>query len=325
MENTTESTLWAEKTLLTHGYSITGAPERIQETAWSHVLRIATTSGYVFLKITPPELALEANVINILSEYMQHASIPMVIDFNQKLHCFLMQGCGGQARDQQIGTFISEIICAAINEYTRIQIASIPLIKNFLQIGIPDWRLEKLPMLYLQLIQQKDFLLRDGMTNAELQILHALHAKFTDMCASLAAYNIPATLDHCDFHENNILYDQATKKLTIIDWGETVITLPFLSLINCLNEAERRYLLQKTNQEYLAMQDACLTNWHTFATKPKLLEAFKLAEKLWPIYAALAFYRLISGLDCAMLTAKPRNLGTISGHLRAFIFPLKKE
>ena len=45
----------------------------------------------------------------------------------------------------------------------------------------------------------------------------------------------------------------------------------------------------------------CVENWLGVATKQQLLEAFNLTKKLWPIYGALAYYRLMSSVDLQAL------------------------
>ncbi len=54
---------WGNTFLVSHGYQlISSAPDVVQHTPWSYVLRFVTHKGYVYLKQTPELLALEASI-----------------------------------------------------------------------------------------------------------------------------------------------------------------------------------------------------------------------------------------------------------------------
>ena len=252
-----------------------------------------------------------------------HANVPIVIDINQKLYCFLMKDAGNSLRESLQHHFQTDLLCHAIKKYTYIQRAITKQINTFLALGVPDWQLEKLPMLYEQLIGQKEIFQEDGMTIDELHILHKLSPKFSSMCALLSHHKIPATLDHCDFHDNNILIENNTNNITIIDWGETVIAHPFFSMVSCLNNAAYRYALKETDDAYIELQDACLENWLGFTSQDNLLEAIFLTKRLWPIYSSLGFYRLMMSSNTKGFKSYADQyftpLGRLTGFFREFI------
>lgn len=296
MKNPSEVMLWAEKYLTSHGYVIENSPEIIQKMPWSSVMRFSTDKGFVFLKKTPPALSLEPAITMILYDKL-HANVPLVIASNEALYCFLMKDDGNPLRETLKRHFDADLLCQSIKIYTGIQYASIEYINLFLEMGVPDWRLSKLPILYTQLIQDEKRLIEDGITTDELNALHQLQPKFKKFCEQLSEYKIPESLDHCDFHDNNILIDPDTNKITIIDLGETVISHPFFSLINCLRNAMFRYSLKITDKSYCDIKDSCLERWLGLENKMHLLEAFSLAEKLWFIYETLVQYRLMISCD----------------------------
>jgi len=294
MENILKIIKWAEELLLSKGYTINNPPDHILTTPWSRVIRFLTSEGYFYLKQTVPTLSLEPVIIQTLHDTFR-ANVPILVSVNKDLNCFLMKDAGHSLRDSLKRHFEVDLLCEGIKKYTDIQSAAVVYVNIFIEIGVPDWRLEKLPDLYKQLIAQSDFLKEDGMTNDDLKILHELHPKLSTFCKLLSQYKIPETLDHCDFHENNILIENTnnSQNMTIIDWGETVITHPFFSLLRCLDQAVIHHKLTDTSSQYLELQEACLENWLEFEPKEKLIEAMLLAKKLWPIYSALGFYRLM--------------------------------
>ena len=98
---------------------------------------------------------------------------------------------------------------------------------------------------YATLIQQEPLLIADGLTNIELKQLSKLSPKLTEICEKLSQYPLPDTFSHDDFHDNNLLIDLKTQKITMVDLGEVAITHPFFSLLNMLQKIKKNFLLQK--------------------------------------------------------------------------------
>jgi hypothetical protein len=317
MKNNTKIIKWAEEYLLSNGYTINNSPEQIQTTPWSKVIRFTTSRGYIYLKHTPPALSLEPAITKILYDQFQ-ASVPVVIDTNRELHCFLMKDCGNPLREYLKKNFKPSLLGQAIKQYTAIQYAVIENINIFLELGVPDWRLDTLPLLYKKMICHDELLKEDGMTTQELDLLHELYPNFLSMCEKLSNYKIPETLDHCDFHDNNILIEYDSNHMTIIDLGETVITHPFFSLITCLRNAVFRYNLKETDEVYFLLQDACFETWRKFEIINNLSEIFSLATKLWPIYATLGEYRLMASSNAEQFKFLNRR-GRLAMGLKEFI------
>ena len=146
---------WGYQCLASHGYIVTSeTPERVLDTPWSQIVRFATSHGYVYLKQTPASLALEAPIIQLLRTYF-HASVPIVIAHNPELHCFLMQDAGCSLREILKQHFDTGLFCKAIDQFTALQLAIADHVDVLLDIGVPDWRLDKLPDLYRALLVEK--------------------------------------------------------------------------------------------------------------------------------------------------------------------------
>lgn len=319
---------WAEAFLLSHGYTLTASPETIQKTPYSSVVRFLTSSGDIYLKQTPPTLFLEGAIMKVLHDQF-HANVPAVIQQNKALNCFLMKDYGSSLREYLKNDFQPDLLCQGIKKYTTIQRAVENDIDAFFVLGVPDWRLEKLPAFYMELIDEEDeenLLKQDGITTNELKILHELYPVLLSMCKLLSNYKLRETLDHCDFHDNNMLIEKNTKALTIIDWGEVVIAHPLFPLISFISTAGSRYKLQETNLIFIRLEDACFENWLGNISKHDLREAMCLAKKIWPIYSALGYYRLMisanMNTDAAELKSyfnTGRNAGRLAQYFKEFI------
>lgn len=319
MENFLKSIIWAHSCLEARGYRIKTLPEDIQSTPWSCVKRFLTSDGYIYLKITTTALSLEPFISEILYNQF-HGNVPNIIDINKDLNSFLMKDSGSPLHNILQNNFQSDLLVQAIKNYITIQSKTVEHIKVFLDLGVPDWRLKKLPKLYKKLISKRDLFERDGISGNEFDLLDELYSEFCNLCVDLSNYQIPETIDHCDFHSKNILFEKNSNRLTIIDWGETVITNPLFSLVTCINQAKLCYGLDERSQSYINLQEAALENWLNFDSKHNLIEAMFIVKKLWPVYAALGFYRLMeSSNEDKFRLYYANKKGRLAGYLKEFI------
>lgn len=293
MNNQTQIIEWGTDYLTSQGYTIHQSPVILLSTPWSNIIRFSTSKGNFYLKQTPLAIFVEPKIFQILHDQFQ-ASVPFVIAINKNLHCFLMKDGGQSLREYLKADFQPSFLYQAIKEYAAIQRSTEDQIEQFLSLGIPDWRLDKLPRLYDHIITQVDLLKNDGLTDQELQLLQDLSPKFSAQCQLLSQYQVPETLGIYDINTNNVLIDPNTKKLTFIDLGEAVITHPFFSLHTYLNQAITHHSVKEFDQTYNQLQEACFENWLGLASRHQLLEAFNLAKKFWPIYSVLSMNRLIN-------------------------------
>lgn len=310
---------WAYSYLLSHGYNLlSNQVENVQDTPWSYVVRFATTEGYIYLKHTPELLALEATIIQIFHSQF-NASVPKIIANNPKLHCFLMQDAGESLRKILKQKFDEALLCKAIDQFTSLQIAVADHVDVFLDVGVPDWRLDKIPHLYKEMIAQNDLLIADGLSEAEIVQLEGLIPTVSNVCKKLSTYSIKQTFVQPDFNDNNTLIDEISQTITIIDLGEITISHPFFSLLNCLQQIKKHYSLTNKDAIYNRIKDSCFKNYVNFESKDHLLEALSLTNTLFFIYGALSNYRLINACDKTKFTSAFQLQGRISVMLKAFI------
>lgn len=309
---------WGYQTLLSHGYRLSNyLPEKVKDTPWSYVARYTTTDGYIYLKHTPPLLALEAAITQILHDSFC-AAVPQVIAHHTELDCFLMKDAGRPLRDMLKKQFDAALLSQAINQFSTLQLTVADHIELFLDVGVPDWRLEQLPALYQQLLSQKDVLLADGLSEKDINALKASLPKFTDLCEKLSTYAIQPSIAQSDFHDNNILINEGTQQITFIDLGEIVISHPFFSLISCLRQVLFHHGLTDEDDTYRSLMNACLKNYWVLQCQDHLLEAFAIARVLWFVYEGLAQYRLRLACDEEKFIAVQRH-GKLRDVLKDFM------
>jgi hypothetical protein len=307
---------WALSALNNLGFQIEPiTPEIILDTAWSEVCRFQTNFGSVYLKKVPAALSLEANVILLLQQQF-NAPVPQILAHNQEHHCFLMQDAGIPLHDVFKQEFRPNLLIDTMHHYTKLQIDSADKINLLLDLGVPDWRLQQLPRLYNQLMNEEELLIGDGLTQKELKQLKNLENKVQILCDQLASFKVPDTFGHADFHDKNILVNPNTHQTTLIDLGEVVITHPFFSFVNCLYRATEH--LKLPSNQYKKLQEDCFKNWLSIESSAHLFEIIAIIEQCWAIHAVLGEYRLIKSIDpIASITL--RRQGRFAGKLRGWI------
>lgn len=297
MKDSNHVTQWGCEYLLSHNYILNNdLPETMKDTPWSYLIRFETSDGYIYLKHTPPQIALEATIINILRDQF-HLFVPEIIAHNAEFNCFLMRDSGSPLREILKKQFNTALVCKAIDEFTLMQLAVANHVNIFLGIGVPDWRLDKLPYLFKKLLSQQEMLIEDGLSQKEISELEALIPTISILCNKLSTYSITETLVQPDFNDNNTLIDEASKNMTIVDLGEISIAHPFFSLLNFLQQMQKHHGLKADSDAYLMIQDACLKNFMVFEPKENLLDALAISRILWPVYGVLAYHRLMLACD----------------------------
>jgi hypothetical protein len=290
--------------------------EIVVQTPWSSVVRINAGNELFYLKTTPALIALESEIIKILHDQF-HAPVPTVIAHNPELHCFLMKDAGTSLRSILKKKFDTDLFCKAIEQFTALQITVADYVDDFIDIGVPDWRLNKMPDLYDQAILQKDLLMADGLSELEVNELEKLHPKITDLCEKLADYAIKQTIVQPDFNDNNTLISDNSQNITIIDLGEISISHPFFSLLNCLYQVRKHYALTECDHDYLKIKHACLKNYMKFESEKNVADALEIANVLWFVYGLLAHDRLIHACGQEQLLSFQR--GKLSEMLKELI------
>ena len=251
--------IWAKSVL---SDEITGV-EDIAATAFSYVLKINASDRSYYLKKTPPKLYIEASILNILNSECGLQNIPEVIARNDNLHCFLMPSCGDLTlRTLFKDKFQKEPFYKGVHSYIELQRASASHIQKFLDIGVPDWRIENLPNVYAEFINDDERLATWGLDEKEQERCRNSKKYFLKLCSELASLDLPDVLNHSDFHPNAMLLDQKSNEIKIIDLGEVTIGNPLLPLASCItNYLEYRYKIRSDRDNYISIKTSVLKQW----------------------------------------------------------------
>lgn len=293
--------------------------EKIVETSYSKVYKLEANNEIFFLKNTPETLFKEVETLNLLNRF-RCKNIPKIISSNKYLNSFLVISCGEMTiRDLTNIDIKFKLLSQGILNYTNIQRFLENHISELVSINLPDWRLQNFSRLYQNLIEQKTFLLDDGISKLELSQLENLQDRVEYYCKKLSSYNLPETINHCDFQDRNMILDNKTGNVNIIDWGESVIAHPFFSLNGCLWNLGYFYNIKPSHEIYKKIQKECISTWIIDYDEKNLMEAFNIAYKLHGVFAALSYEYLYKSTEKLSKTVQQEHAGALSGCLRTFL------
>lgn len=282
---------WANKVLKEKGYLIVAQPQVVRSMPWSTVMSFSTSQGTVYFKSMAKNFAYEGALLAFLNQ-LNIDSLPSVIAINSEEHCFLMNDAGLVLRHILKENYDVALSRLVLQAYAKLQIECIPMATSLISIGAMDCRLRFLPKLYEKFFSNDEFLLSEGLSSDEIEQLKNLSTLFAKLCQELADFGIPETLEHGDFHDNNVLIKDG--KITINDFGDAIISHPFFSVASFLNSGERHHHLNPLGEKYIALRSQYLRAWDAYATSDKLIKAFHLAYRIRPFVWALSFVRVKS-------------------------------
>ena len=279
---------------------ITGSIEQPHIYPWSTVLRIPTDQGILFFKATAAETIYEAALTQTVAAWYPHC-MPEFVAVEKNRGWMLMRDGGEPLRASIRPTIDVTPWTPIISLFSELQIGLAEHVPELLALGIPDWRLIHLPKLYAELLMDTDSLLLDkpdGLTSEDFRRVQELTPRFEQICDELAAFGIPETLNHGDFHDGNVLLGK-NGRVTLFDWGDGCLTHPFVSLRTFFVSIENSLKLEDYSftPEMTALLHVYLQPWQRFGTMENLLYAYTLSRCVASIVKALAWHQTVSNLE----------------------------
>lgn len=290
---------WIQHQLMQRGSMIIGPVEQVHVRLWSCVLRVDTTDGPLYFKAAAPYFGYEPLLTQLLAE-LWPMHLPGILSVDTDRHWVLMEDAGVQLRSL---SNVRAIACweEVLTLFARMQIESVAHLDVLLACGCPDRRLNMLPQLFENLLADRSAMLigrEGGLTEADYAQLRASAPQIRQMCAELASYKVPEALHHDDFHPGNIMAcDGRDGRYIFFDWAESALAHPFYSLIIVLRYA--KLVLDFEDAALVRMRDTYLQAWTIYESMERLLEAFRLAQRLGLLCRALTWYHTVSHLEAS--------------------------
>lgn len=291
-----EATAWIRTQAARQSIEITGELEQPHTRAWSTVLHVPTNQGMLFFKATAPETVYEVALTQALASWFPDC-MPELVALDTGRGWMLTRDGGEQLRAAIRPMKDIAPWQLVISRYAEVQVGLTEHITELLSLRLPDHRLHVLPGRFRQLLADETSLMIDqekGLTSAEWEEVKGKVGRFEQICRDLAAYGIPESLDHGDFHDGNVLVRDG--RITFFDWGDASVTHPFVSLRTFFVSIETSLDLEDYSftPEMDALLNLYLKPWQKFASKDDLLAAYRLSKPVASVVKGLAWHQGIS-------------------------------
>jgi len=269
---------------------------------WSTVMRVPSNEGILFFKATAPETMHEIALTQKLAAWYPD-DMPELIAVDTTHGWMLMRDGGEQLRASIRPTKDVKPWKPVIRRYAELQIGLAENVDEILALGIPDHRLAALPSHYSQLLVNEESLMigqEKGLAADEFRQLQNLRSRFEKICAELAAFGIPESINHGDFHDGNVLVKDG--RITFFDWGDADVTHPFVSLRTFFVSIEIALDLDDyvVTPEMDVLLDGYLEPFQKFASIDDLRKAYVLSKPVASIVKTLAWQQSITRMDESM-------------------------
>lgn len=294
---------WIRSEAARNQLQLAGEIEQPHARAWSTVMRAPTNTGMIFFKATAAETIYEIALTQLLTN-LQPDVMPDLIAADTARGWMLMRDGGEQLRGFIRPTQNVKLWEPVIIKYAELQKGLAGHVDEILAFGVPDHRLAALPALYSQLLTDTPSLMigqEKGLTPAEFEQLKNLKPRFEQICADLAAYKIPESVNHGDFHDGNVLIKDG--RITFFDWGDADVTHPFVSLRTWFVSMEIALNLDDwapPTPEMSRLLEKYLEAWQAYGEKEALISAYRLSRPVASIVKTLAWHQGISRMDDSM-------------------------
>ena len=211
----------------------------------------------MWLKSVGPGSAHEPPLAAALGQWVPDAVLaPLAVHPGRRL--MLLPDGGRTLRAAGAGTV--DAWESMLRDYARLQLELVARVEGMLDLGVPDARLDRLPGLVGDLLVDDASLLLghpDGLTSAVRDRVLADQGRYAESCARLADFGIPATLQHDDLHDANVFVGDGRHRF--FDWGDAVVSHPFISLLVTLRVAQRTLDVPNGDPALVRLRDAYLT------------------------------------------------------------------
>lgn len=295
-----EAHAWIHAELARLNQGVVGVIEQPHTRPWSTILRVPTDRGTVYFKAVGSDAAHEVPLTVALARGWPNYSLSVLAADTERGWLLLPDG-GPTLRSlirEDKDTSRWETV---LSVYADLQVAMAERVHDLLRMGVPDRRLDRLPALYEGLLADTDMLRVDrpnGLTTDEYRRLQALAPRFTTLSQELAAFGLPETLHHGDFHDANVFWQDG--RPVFFDWGDSVISHPFFSLRTVLVSLEMSLGDEAAaGQAFTHLLDAYLEPWTPYVPLAELKKARRLAYLVGVVNGALTWHSQVAALDAA--------------------------
>ena len=287
-----EAEVWLDEQLERSGIERTGAVEQPRVRPWATVLKAPTNRGVVWMKAAAPATAFEVGLYELLAQTVpDRVLIPVAADVTRG---WLLLPDGGEPIAARLdGTDLTDAFADAMAQYGQLQRDLAPHVGELLALGVTDMRPAVMPERLETALAVTASVARTRAADQERhEQVAAMRVTFASWCAELAASSVSASLDHNDFHTNNILGD-GTGAARFYDWGDSVVAHPFAVMLVALNFLKHLLDCDRNDPRVRQARDTYLDGFRPGAPDEDLGATLELACRVGKVARALVWDRAL--------------------------------
>jgi hypothetical protein len=289
-----DAAAWIEVQAAKAGYSVRKLEQHYVSDI-SCVLRVMTHTDDLYFKASMPAFGFEPALTKRLAE-LWPAHMPHVFAIDGERAWILMSDVGPSVKALTKADGDQSRWDEMLRQYAALQRESAGRVDELLALGLPDWRLDKLPGLYAALVGDKEAMLvgdQRGLAEAEYDAMVAFTAQVSAMCQRLGEIGLPETLHHNDAHMGNVAVRGGD--YVFFDWAESAAMHPFCSLFIVLRYA--KFIFECDEDALTHLRDAYLLCWTEYAPMERLIEAYDIARRLASLGRALVWHTVTENVE----------------------------
>jgi hypothetical protein len=290
---------WIQFQLDRLGIQVTGSVEQFRQ-GWtsSCLLRAPTNQGWIYFKAGNEPAPGEAMLTAALAERWPHTvAAPLVVDGQRNWML------NRDFREERTRIDVQQLPAFA-GALAELQLQSRDDLQRWREIGCRELSLQDFVQVSQQPEEHRNILQRGGggLTDPEWEKFREALQPISDECRILADINLPQTLVHIDFRDDNLALLDG--KQLLLDWNGTMISHPFLALGRVF-EDHRATLRQvghvstmRINEElYQQIIESYLQPFTALASLQDLLRALEAAEKLDRLWRILRMFHQLETIE----------------------------
>jgi len=203
---------WANSVLAEQGLAATRPAEQVRTWNLSSLWRLPVRGGNAWLKVVPPFFEHEGAML----ERLAGGPVPRLLG-RDGARILMPEIPGEDLYDAELS-----LLSPMVKLLVELQAAWIGRTDELVALGLPDWRSETLTEAIADVIES---------TASEVSVddrttLGRFVAGLPERFGALAAFGLPDTLVHGDFHPGNVRGNAS--ELVLLDWGDCGIGHPLL-------------------------------------------------------------------------------------------------
>ncbi len=266
---------WAQSVLERHGLRTTAAAQQIRTWNLSSVWRLPVGAQHVWLKVVPPFMAPEGQLLDQLAG----AAVPTLLGHDGG-RCLLAEVPGSDLYEADPSQLIDMVTLLV-----DLQVTWAEKLDRLFASGLPDWRGPALIPVIADVLQRT----APELDNDDVRTLSIFVADLPRRFDAIRECGIPDTLVHGDFHPGNFRGDRTA--MTLLDWGDSGIGHPLLD--------QSAFLERVPSAHVAAVRDHWEQCWRGSFPAADPLSASQLLTPIAAARRAAVYQRFLDNIEPA--------------------------